>query len=208
MATSRTSPRGASKAREEVIALLKDDHRRVKKAYRDFRKLEESGDDPQAREALVTQVLDDLTVHAELEEELLYPAVRGAIADEAQIDEAEVEHEMLKLLIGQLRGMDAEDEKFAARFTVLCEYTLHHVKEEEGEMFPQIARVKLDWERIAQEMTERRAELTGEMNEGLEDSEDGPVESGATGPGGDDGAGERPTAAERRDRTSAPLPRR
>jgi hemerythrin superfamily protein len=208
MATSRTTSRSASKARDEVIELLKDDHRRVRKAYREFRKLDESGDDPEACATLVTQVLDDLTVHAELEEELLYPAVRGAIAEEGQIDEAEVEHEMLKVLIGQLRGMDTEDEKFAARFTVLCEYTLHHVKEEEGEMFPALARVKIDWERIAQEMVERRAELTGEMTEGMEDTEDGPKESGATTPGGDDGAGERPSRAERSDRGSAPMPRR
>jgi hemerythrin superfamily protein len=167
MPSTRTS-RAATIARDDILAQLKDDHKRVKKAYRDFQKLD-SAEDQEACEAIVRQVLDELTVHAAVEEELLYPAARGAIADESLIDEAEVEHESLHALIEQLRAMGPEDEKYAARFTVLCEYVLHHVKEEEGEMFPQLERARIDWESLAAEMTERRGELTpGAPDEGEE----------------------------------------
>ena len=158
MPTSRTNNRAASNARNDILSQLKDDHKRVKKAYREFQKLDAS-EDQEACEQIVKQVLDELTVHASIEEELLYPAARGAIADESLIDEAEVEHESVHTFIDQLREMSPEDDKYAARFTVLCEYVLHHVKEEEGEMFPQLERARIDWEALAAEMTERRAEL-------------------------------------------------
>jgi hemerythrin superfamily protein len=159
MPTSRTASRAATTARTEVLDQLKEDHKRVKKAYRDFQKLD-GEQDPESCGALVAQVLDELTVHAAVEEELLYPAARGVV-DENLVDEAEVEHESLHALIDQLRSMTADDEKFAARFTVLCEYVLHHVKEEEGEMFPQLEKAKLDWESLAAEMLERREQLMG-----------------------------------------------
>lgn len=161
MATARRSSRAANEARAQVLQELKDDHKRVKKAYKDFQKLDPEGQREEC-EALVQQVLQELTLHATLEEELLYPAARDAVKDESLLDEAEVEHESLRTLIEQLQGMDPDDEKFAARFTVLCEYTLHHVKEEEGEMFPELERARLDWESIAAEMTARRQELMGE----------------------------------------------
>ncbi len=152
--------RAATTARTEILDQLKEDHKSVKKAYRQFQKLDVSEDSAEC-EALVTQVLDELTVHAALEEEILYPAARSVMDDEDLIDEAEVEHESVHTFIEQLRGMSPEDEKYAARFTVLCEYVLHHVKEEEGEMFPQLESVKLDWETLSAQMTARRAELMG-----------------------------------------------
>lgn len=186
MATARRpAPRAAARAR--VLDQLKEDHKRVKKAYRDFQKLDPE-DDAEAVQQLVEQVLLELTVHAELEEELLYPAARESIAEEDLVDEAEVEHESMKALIEQLKGMTPEDEKYAARFTVLCEYVIHHVKEEEGEMFPQLEKAKLDWETMAREMDERRAELmpdaeaetaetaeTAEMAETAEDADAQPA---------------------------------
>ena len=155
---SRTNTKANTQARNEVLEMLKDDHKRVKKAYRDFTKLDALEDSAQC-DALVRQVLAELELHTTLEEELLYPAARDAIAEPDLIDEAEVEHASAKALIAQLQAMDAEDDKFAARFTVLCEYVLHHVKEEEGELFPQLQSAKIDWETMAREMLARRAEL-------------------------------------------------
>jgi hemerythrin superfamily protein len=82
-------------------------------------------------------------------------------------------------LIEQLRGMSPQDDKYVARFTVLCEYVLHHVKEEEGEMFPQLEKARLDWESLAAEMGERRRELmpAETLEEGDDMSEDGPAAS-------------------------------
>ncbi len=154
--------RAAIHARSQILTELKEDHKRVKKAFRDFKKLDVH-EDPARCEALVQQVLDELTVHAALEEELLYPAARDALGSEGQdlLDEAEIEHESMHGFIDQLRGMTPVEDKYAARFTVLCEYVLHHVKEEEGEMFPMLEEVKLDWDDLAAEMAARRAELTG-----------------------------------------------
>jgi hemerythrin superfamily protein len=159
MPSSRTG-RAASIARAGVPAQVKDDHKRVKKAHKDFQK-RDINEDSEAGEVIVQQVLQELTVHAALEEEPLYPAARAAIADEDLIDEAEVEHESVHTLIDQLRGMSPDDENYAARFTVLCEYVLHHAKEEEGEMFPQLESARPDWEALAAEVNERRAELSG-----------------------------------------------
>lgn len=179
MATSRTASRAASAARAQILTDLKDDHKRVKKAYRDFQKLDVE-EDPEACQEIVEQVLEELTVHAALEEEILYPAARDAVEQDL-IDEAEVEHESLHALIDQLRGMGPEDEKYAARFTVLCEYVLHHVKEEEGEMFPQLEKAKLDWETLAAEMNERREELMpGEEADEEADADDSRIEGQET----------------------------
>lgn len=155
---TRTNTRAATAARTEILETLKEDHKRVKKAFREFTKLDLETD-PERGEELVRQVLAELELHTALEEEFLYPAARDAIAQPDLIDEAEVEHESAKALIEQLKAMGPEDEKFAARFTVLCEYVMHHVKEEETEMFPQLESARLDWENIARQMTERREEL-------------------------------------------------
>lgn len=177
---STTSSRAATAARNAILEQLMEDHKRVRKAYREFKKLDQE-DDAERREELVQQVLQELSVHAALEEEFLYPAAREAVESDL-IDEAEVEHESLHILIDQLRGMSPDDDKYAARFTVLCEYVLHHVKEEEGEMFPQLERAKLDWEALAQEMNDRRASLTeSEADEEDIDTESGPQEAGPTG---------------------------
>jgi hemerythrin superfamily protein len=158
MATSRPSSRAASAARAQVIDALIEDHKRVKKAYRDFKKLDPQEDTERCQE-LVSQVLADLQVHAALEEELLYPAIREAIDDTDMLDEAEVEHESAHTLIDQLVLMTPEDDKYIARFTVLCEYVMHHVKEEEGELFPALEKARIDWQTIASEMQTRREEL-------------------------------------------------
>lgn len=163
--SQRGTGRAVSKARNELLAQLKDEHQRVKKAYSKYRRLD-GREDEETRQSLVRQVLSELSVHARLEEELLYPAAMEQLEDRSQIEEAQVEHEMLHILINQLRDLDPEDEaqaaERAARFTVLCEYTLHHVREEEREMFPRLMKARLDWLALAQDFERRRAELQGE----------------------------------------------
>jgi hemerythrin superfamily protein len=105
-------------------------------------------------------VVSELQLHATLEEELLYPAAREALDDQALVDEARVEHDSMHSLIEQLQAMKPHDDLYAARFTVLCEYVAHHVKEEEGELFPELERVRLDWEGMAKKMKQRREALS------------------------------------------------
>jgi len=178
---SDANSRAVAAAREQILQQLKDDHKSVKKAYQTFQKLDHS-QDHEAMQAIVEKVLDELTVHAALEEELLYPAARGAISDVDLVDEAEVEHESVYTFIEQLRGMSPGDDKYSARFTVLCEYVLHHVKEEEGEMFPQLEKARLDWETLAAAMNGRRAEMNPE------DEDEDPVGSGGADAADEDGS--------------------
>jgi hemerythrin superfamily protein len=158
MPFSRSTSRAVAHARRKILAELRSDHTRLKKAYRDFQKLDFS-EDADACQALVQQVVDGLTAHAAIEEELLYPAARAVIADAHLVDQAEVEHEMLVGLTTQLRQMSAFDARYVACFRVLCEYMLQHMKQEEDVLLPQLHRAELDWQGLAQEIDARRQEL-------------------------------------------------
>ena len=145
-----------------AIDLLKEDHDKVKKAFKEFEKMDRS--DTETCRQLVRTVCDDLRVHTMLEEEIFYPAVREAIEDEDIMNEAAVEHETAKTLIEQLDNMEPDDPNYFATFTVLGEYVMHHVKEEEGEMFPQAKKAKeLDLEALGEQMRTRKEELTAEV---------------------------------------------
>jgi hemerythrin superfamily protein len=93
-----------------------------------------------------------LTVHAEAEEEIFYPAAREAIEEQDLLDEAEVEHASAKDLIAQIEAMDSSDPLYDAKVTVLGEYIDHHVEEEEKEMFPKVKKAKLDLEALGEEI--------------------------------------------------------
>ncbi|MEO8297569.1 MAG: hemerythrin domain-containing protein [Burkholderiales bacterium] len=154
-------PRAIASARNKVVTLLKEDHRRVRRAARDFSRLSVE-DQPELCRAIVEPLLAALTVHSALEEELLYPAARTVLDDPALIDAAEIEHGSARALIDQLRGMQPGDDKYAARFTVLCEYVLHHIKVEESELFPKLRALPVDWEELAARFDQRRQALMTE----------------------------------------------
>jgi hemerythrin superfamily protein len=134
MPSSRESARTATAARTDVLKMLKDDHKKAKKAFQEFERLakQDNGDDCQA---LVAQTCAELALHTTLEEELFYPAIRAALREQDLVDEAEVEHACAKTLIADLQQLTPEDRTYAATFKVLGEYVQHHVKEEESEMF-------------------------------------------------------------------------
>ena len=144
-----------------AIQMLKEDHDKVKKAFKEFEKMDR-GDTETVRQ-VVKSVCEDLKVHTTLEEEIFYPAVRAAIEDEDIMNEAAVEHETAKNLIEQLENMGPDDPNYFATFTVLGEYVMHHAKEEESEMFPQAKKAKdLDLEALGEQMKARRQELVGQ----------------------------------------------
>jgi len=203
--------RNNSAAKSEIIEELKEDHKRAKQAFREAEKLD-ADEDGEELKALVEQTCAELEVHATLEEELFYPAAREVLKEGDLIDEAEVEHGSAKALIAQLRAMGPEDEKYAATFKVLGEYINHHVKEEEGEIFPAMqGRSGVEWEGVQEQMMTRREQLMSEM--GLsEDAEEGEEAESADGRSGaqrgarsstrrGSTAEERPQAAGRREKT-------
>ena len=147
---------------EDAITLLTADHAKVKKLFKEFADLKEEDGSAEDKSALVTQICNELKVHAEIEEEIFYPAVRKAIEDDALMDEALVEHAGAKELIAQLEEMSPDDELYDAKVTVLGEQIQHHVKEEEDEMFPRAKKAKVDTEALGVQMTERKGELTAE----------------------------------------------
>lgn len=157
-ATERSQSRAESAAHREVIDMLKDDHKRVMKAFREFEKMD-AHKDPERCEELVRQTCSELEVHTQLEEQCFYPAARQGVREEELIEEAEVEHGAAKRLLEELKGMSPEDEKFSATFKVLGEYVMHHVREEEREIFPQLSRAKLDWQKLQEDMAEQRKNL-------------------------------------------------
>lgn len=144
----------------EALEMLKQDHDKVQKAFKEFEKLDR--ENAEAVRDLAMQTCEDLKVHTALEEEIFYPALREAIDDEDILNEAAVEHETAKMLIEQLENMQEDDPNFHATFTVLGEYVRHHIKEEEGEMFPAAKKSDLDFEELAGRMRQRKDELMGE----------------------------------------------
>jgi hemerythrin-like domain-containing protein len=146
---------------DDAIELLTADHREVKKLFDEFKAMKEGGSD-QEKAALVQQICEELMLHAMLEEELFYPAVRKAIDDDDLLDEAEVEHATAKALIADVVTGKPGVDRFEAKVTVLGEYIQHHVEEEENEMFPK-ARKAVDAEALGRKIAQRKAELTEEM---------------------------------------------
>jgi hemerythrin superfamily protein len=138
--------------------LLKADHELVENL---FDKFEKARTDEQ-KDSLAEQICTELTIHAQIEEEIFYPAVRDAIDEEDLMDEADVEHASAKELIAQIEDSQAGDEKFEAKVTVLGEYIRHHVKEEESEIFPKVKKADLDLKQLGSEMAARKAELQSE----------------------------------------------
>ena len=165
--TARKSPATKSAAsQDDAIALLSNDHKEVKALFKQYEKLAESEAEDDEKQAIAEQICQMLTGHATVEEEIFYPAAREALGeDEDLIDEADVEHATAKDLIAQLEGSSpAEDALYDAKVKVLGEYIDHHVKEEEGEIFPKAKKAKLDTAALGLEIAARKEELMAEMD--------------------------------------------
>jgi hemerythrin superfamily protein len=158
MTTSKAKPAAA----QDAIGLLMADHKQVKQLFKDFEELKEEGS-KEEKSAVVEQICYALTIHAQIEEEIFYPAVRKAIEDADLMDEALVEHAGAKELIAQLQEMDLEDDLYDAKVTVLGEQIDHHVEEEEGDMFPKAKKAKVDTEQLGAKLLKRKEALMGEI---------------------------------------------
>ena len=157
-----TTPRAPA----DACSLLDADHRAVKKLFKEFEPLAESKAKtaPAKRRQLADQICLELRVHAQIEEEIFYPALRAAVKAEDLLDEAEVEHASAKDLIAQIRDGDENDSKWCAKVIVLGEYIDHHVKEERNEIFVKARAARnLDLVAMRHELQARKEELMSEM---------------------------------------------
>ena len=156
----------STRAAKDACDLLDADHRNVKKMFKEFEELTQSRAKSAAQKKLdlAERICLELTVHAQVEEEIFYPALREAIKDTDLLDEAEVEHQSAKDLIAQIQGAAETDEKWEAKVKVLGEYIDHHVKEEKNEIFPKArAARKLDLVAMREELEARKEELMADM---------------------------------------------
>ena len=121
----------------DAIVLLKDDHKQILRAFRDF---EDAGDAAyKTKGQLVEKIIELLTVHTYIENEVMYPRVRELVPDlEDDVLESYEEHHVADLLVMELMGMKPDDERFTAKTTVLIENVRHHIEEEEDEWFPEV----------------------------------------------------------------------
>jgi hemerythrin superfamily protein len=143
----------------DILSLLASDHAEVRAAFDEYEKLGEDGAKSGEREQLARRICRMLTVHATIEEEFFYPAARDAGVDPDLLDEAKVEHASAKTLIAEIEAAGPDERLYDAKLKVLGEYVNHHVQEEEGELFPQVRRTKMDLYAIVMPMATRRAEL-------------------------------------------------
>ena len=145
-----------------ALDLLTKQHKEVKAL---FKKVEKS-EGGRERRQLLDQISMALTGHATIEEEIFYPAVQALDTKKADemINEAFEEHHVVKLVLAELPKVDPKDERFEAKMTVLSELVEHHVEEEEGEMFPKLAKKLGDakLEALGEEMMTRFEALTGQ----------------------------------------------
>lgn len=165
----RTKKTSASKNSQDAISMLMEDHKKVRKLFKEFEKLKETSDSSDKKSDLVKQICNELTIHAQIEEEIFYPAVRDAIDEDELMDEAEEEHLSAKDLIAQLEDMEPEDDHYAAKVTVLGEYVDHHINEEQDQMFPKVKRAKIDTAALGAQMMQLKNEL--QVDIGMENAE-------------------------------------
>lgn len=145
--------------KNDAVDLLDADHVAVKKLFGEFKKLCEAGAPGEEKKELADKICMALTVHAELEEEIFYPAARDAIGDDDLLNEAEVEHASAKDLIAQILEMSPEEALFDAKVIVLGEYIDHHIEEERNEIFVKARKSALDLKAMAEELKTRKQEL-------------------------------------------------
>jgi hemerythrin superfamily protein len=145
-----------------AIQLIRRDHKKVEGLFDKFERAKTTN----AKARVCEQAIQELEIHAKLEEEIFYPAVRKHVGEEELLEEAKQEHEQAKEIMRELKKMSPEDGQFEEKFSELVEGVKHHAEEEEGEMLPKVEDSDMDLTDIGEQMTERREELTQQSSAG------------------------------------------
>ena len=148
----------------DAVTLLKNDHREVETYFEQFEKTRSA----ERKAKLAEKICLALTVHAQIEEEIFYPAFIEATEEEDLHHEAVIEHDGAKKLIAEIQGSSPDDDYFDARVTVLSEMIKHHVKEEEQRdgMFAKAKQSEMDLDALGEQLATRKAELMGDAGGG------------------------------------------
>ena len=152
----------AETKQQDAIALLKQDHRMVEELFAKFEKAGGEG----RKQSLAEEICLELSVHAQIEEEIFYPACEGKV-DEDLLKESFVEHDGAKVLISEIEsGSGESDDFFDAKVKVLQEQIEHHVEEEEkrGEgVFAQARKADIDLDALGEQLAARKADLMAQF---------------------------------------------
>jgi len=146
-------------AYEDAVDLLDADHKAVKKLFIDYNAMCDDGASPDAKQAIASKICQEILIHAQVEEEIFYPAVRQGTGDDALIDEAVDEHAQAKETIGKIQGMDASEEGYDETVKLLGELIDAHVLEEREEIFLEARQSPVDLRGLAVRLFERKKAL-------------------------------------------------
>ena len=154
----------AGSASQDALAFLEADHRAVEKLFSAFER--SADDDLERKSALAQRACEELSIHTILEEEFLYPAAQDALPDDGKIDvdEAYIEHFLVKTFIAKFETLKAGEKGFDATFKVMSEMVGHHVEEEEQQLFPELRKSKCDLHTLGGKMAKRKAELQSKLD--------------------------------------------
>lgn len=152
---------GIGESEGNALKVLQHDHDEVDALFKQYDS-DKAEMKPAQKQKLATRICDMLTVHATIEEEIFYPAIRH-LDDEIRdlVAEAAVEHQSLKDIAGRLEAAPPTDPLYDAGVKVLAEYVKHHVREEESELFPKVRSTGVDLDALGSRLAERKAQLGG-----------------------------------------------
>jgi hemerythrin-like domain-containing protein len=159
-----TAPKKPVASGPDALDLLARDHAIVRALFRQFEELKGQDEQDERKADLADEICYELSVHATLEEEIFYPAVRSLIDNDELIDECEVEHAGARDLISQLEVMYPGDEHYDATIAVLAEEVERHIDKEEGIIFPAARKAKLDMQRIGEQLQARKEQLEEDLS--------------------------------------------
>lgn len=137
-----------------AISILLKDHDRVKDLFKKFEEAKSAA----AKDRIIAEAVTELKIHAAIEEDIFYPAVRQHVGKDL-MNEADEEHHVARVLIAELDCDGRADDHRDAKFTVLSESVKHHIDEEESEVLPKAKELKIDFEALGKRMLERKASL-------------------------------------------------
>lgn len=159
-----STPKKPGAAKPDALDLLAADHAKVRALFRRFDDLKGDDEQDERKAELADEICYELTVHATLEEEIFYPAVRSLIDNDELIDECEVEHAGARDLISQLEVMYPGDDHYDATIAVLGEEVERHIDKEEGIIFPAARKARLDMQHIGEQLQARKEQLEEDLS--------------------------------------------